>query len=180
MDLGRKTITLDGVAHDVDSYQALRWIIVLAEHLGEWISSTELKGHDPELDDPRPDRLKRLLPVEICQLISTNRRKGARLLLPPPCRRNKSALEPYLRQIGSAMIGFMRTIKLSSQARLDALTALRQLTLAGIIHASVPGGPGPAWGRLPRPFGLGAAASRTLPPFPPPPSLAAGSPRIDL
>ena len=38
MDLPRKTLTLDGVTYDVASDNALRWVQVLAEHPGEWIS----------------------------------------------------------------------------------------------------------------------------------------------
>jgi hypothetical protein len=81
VDLDRQTITLDKVAHDINSVLALRWVKVLADHRGQWISSSELQTHDLELDGARPDRLKKFLPVEILSLISTDRRKGARLCL---------------------------------------------------------------------------------------------------
>jgi hypothetical protein len=35
-----------GTEHDVRSEQALRWVKVLAEHPGEWISGPELEEHD--------------------------------------------------------------------------------------------------------------------------------------
>jgi hypothetical protein len=82
VDLARRTVTLDGMTYEVSSDRALRWVKVLAEHPGEWISSTELKRYDPELDDPRPDRCKKHLPPEILSLINSDRRKGSRLCLP--------------------------------------------------------------------------------------------------
>jgi hypothetical protein len=82
VDLARKTITLDGVTHDISSERALRWVKALALHPGEWISSTELKKHDAELDGVRPDRLKKHLPSEVLSLIESDRRKGSRLHLP--------------------------------------------------------------------------------------------------
>jgi hypothetical protein len=81
VDLAQKTITLDGVRHEISSDLALRWIKVLDQSPGHWISSTELKNHDPELDGARPDKFKRYLPAAILSLISTDRRKGARLRL---------------------------------------------------------------------------------------------------
>jgi hypothetical protein len=74
---------LDGIVMDCDSKQALRWVKVLAEHQNVWISSTEMKTYDRELDgDPfRPDRLRDKLPPKILALIETNRRKGSRICL---------------------------------------------------------------------------------------------------
>jgi hypothetical protein len=82
VDLARKTVTLDGVPHEVSSDNSLRWVKVLSEHPSEWISAPELKDHDEELYGARPDRLKQFLPPEILSLIYSNRRKGSRLRLP--------------------------------------------------------------------------------------------------
>lgn len=60
VDLARKTVTLDGVTRDVDSDNALRWIKVLTEHPGEWVSGAELKSHDPDLQGDRTDRWREL------------------------------------------------------------------------------------------------------------------------
>jgi hypothetical protein len=81
VDLARRTITLDGMVHEVHSALALRWVKVLAEHTDEWISSNELKNYDSELDGTRPDRLKRFLPPEILSLIDTDKSRGSRLRL---------------------------------------------------------------------------------------------------
>ena len=82
VDLPSRTVTFDGTRHDVSSVTALRWVKVLAEHPGEWISAPELKRHDQELDGVRPDRLKKQLPQELLSLIESDRRKGSRLRLP--------------------------------------------------------------------------------------------------
>lgn len=77
------TFTLDGVPVDVSSKQALRWLKVLVEHPGEWISAPEMKNYDDELDGVRPDRhCKSYLPDVVLSLIDTDRRKGSRLRLP--------------------------------------------------------------------------------------------------
>jgi hypothetical protein len=79
VDVARKTITLDGETDDVTSDAALRWVKVLAEHPGEWISAVELRKHDPELDSARTDRLKKLLPERVQHLIDSETGKGSRL-----------------------------------------------------------------------------------------------------
>jgi hypothetical protein len=75
------TVTLDGWTYEVESEQALRWVKVLADHAGEWISGPKLKEYDQELDGARTNRLKRFLPPEILSLISTDQSKGSRLRL---------------------------------------------------------------------------------------------------
>src|SRR2546421_2424436 len=50
VDLARMEAVLDGVYMECDSKQALRLLKVYAGHPGVWISSTELKGFDSELD----------------------------------------------------------------------------------------------------------------------------------
>jgi hypothetical protein len=82
VDLTCRTITLDRVRHDIDSEVALRWVKVLAEHPGEWISAPDLRNYDAELDGCRPHRRCRpYLPAAVLDLIDTDRRKGSRLRL---------------------------------------------------------------------------------------------------
>jgi hypothetical protein len=83
VDLARKTITLDGRSYDVRSDNALRWVRVLAEHPKEWISSADLKMHDPELQDSRTDRWRKHLPEAILRLIDSETGKGSRLRVQP-------------------------------------------------------------------------------------------------
>ncbi len=56
VDLDQKTITLDGKSYDVPSDNALRWVKVLADHNGDWISGPKLPEFDKELLNPRTDR----------------------------------------------------------------------------------------------------------------------------
>lgn len=78
------TITFDGQKHEVNSELSLRWVKVLADRPGEWVSASELKRHDQELDGFRPDRAKnrKLLPAAILTLIESHKSKGSRLKLP--------------------------------------------------------------------------------------------------
>ena len=82
IDLARMGAILDGVFMDCNSEQALRLLQVYADHPGVWISSTELKGFDAELDGAKPHVLKKLLPPKIRSLIKSNPRKGSRLTFP--------------------------------------------------------------------------------------------------
>jgi hypothetical protein len=86
VDLARMGAILDGVFMDCDSKQALRLLKVYADHPGVWISSTEVKGFDPELDGAKPHVLKKLLPPTIRSLIEPDRRKGSRLIFPGAVR----------------------------------------------------------------------------------------------
>lgn len=81
VDLACMTVTLDGHKHELDSKQALRWIKVLAEHPGQWISKSELQGYDRELDGTRTDRLKKFLPADVSSLIESKTGKGTRIRL---------------------------------------------------------------------------------------------------
>jgi hypothetical protein len=89
VDLECKTITLDGTVHDkIKSDLALRWLKVLAGHPGRWLTSSELKQYDPELDfdrktrgGVRTDRLKKLLPDAVLALIETDTTRGSRIRL---------------------------------------------------------------------------------------------------
>jgi hypothetical protein len=57
----------------------LRWVKVLAEHPGEWISGPELRHYDQELDGCRPHRLRKSLPPAILDLIDSETGKGSRV-----------------------------------------------------------------------------------------------------
>lgn len=76
-----KTVTLDGMLHDVTSDLTLRWVKVLTEHPGEWIASSKLKDHDQQLDGARTSRLRQYLPDAIGTLIESDTGKGSRLNL---------------------------------------------------------------------------------------------------
>jgi hypothetical protein len=82
VELQKKTVTLDGKTHDVTSERALRWLKVLADRPGEWVSSKGLEGYDPELLQVRTDHLRKYLPAEICSLIDSKTGAGSRLRLP--------------------------------------------------------------------------------------------------
>jgi hypothetical protein len=80
VDLACKTVTLDGTKYDVSSENAIRWVKVLAEHPGEWISSSELTKYDSDLI-VRTDRLKRFLPTQVLALIEQRTGAGSRIRL---------------------------------------------------------------------------------------------------
>jgi hypothetical protein len=81
VDLKRQTLTLDAEVHEVPSLNALRWVMVLADRPGEWISKAQLKVYDAELDGVRPDKLKRYLPPKVLSLIDSETGKGSRIRL---------------------------------------------------------------------------------------------------
>ncbi len=81
VDLQKRTVTFDGKTHDVTSEQALRWLKVLADRPGEWVSSKGLERYDPELLQVRTDHLRKYLPEEICFLIDSKTGAGSRLHL---------------------------------------------------------------------------------------------------
>ena len=81
VDLAALSATLDGRRHDVRSEQALRWLKVLADNAGNWISAADCEKHDAELITPRVDRLRKQLPDELADLIDTSPGRGCRLNL---------------------------------------------------------------------------------------------------
>jgi hypothetical protein len=81
VDLARKTITLDGTPYDVDSDNALRWVKVLADHPGEWISGQDLEKYDSGLINAKTNRLRHFLPDAILSLIDSETGKGSRIRL---------------------------------------------------------------------------------------------------
>jgi hypothetical protein len=83
VDLARKTITLDGQTEDVSSLNALRWVKVLNDHQGEWISGKDLAKYDQELQTCRTDRWRTHLPEAIRSLIESQSGAGSRIQLKP-------------------------------------------------------------------------------------------------
>lgn len=79
VDLTRKTVTLDGMSHDVPSDRALRWVKILVEHRGEWFSGKDLERYDTELINVRTDKLREFLPKEVDILIDSKTGAGSRI-----------------------------------------------------------------------------------------------------
>jgi len=81
VDLERRTATIVATRKEFElkSEQSLRWLKVLAENEGKWISGSNLKDYDPELEGGRTDRLRKGLPLQLRRLIKTSKRFGARL-----------------------------------------------------------------------------------------------------
>jgi hypothetical protein len=75
------TVTLDDQTYEVDSLQAVRWMKVLSEHPGVWLTPTDVAGYDPELDGARLDRLKKFIPISVRDLIDSKTGRGSRLRL---------------------------------------------------------------------------------------------------
>ncbi|NLE38409.1 MAG: hypothetical protein GX621_10330 [Pirellulaceae bacterium] len=84
VNLEQRTVTLAGTTHDVKSEKALRWVNVLSEHVGEWISGPMLADYDDELMDARTDKLRAYLPASLLALIDSETGKGSRLRTMPP------------------------------------------------------------------------------------------------
>jgi len=78
VDLKRMVLSIDGRTYAVDSALALRWVKVLTERPGHWVSASDLRKHDPELEGARPDKFKKKLPDAILSHIDSDRRKGSR------------------------------------------------------------------------------------------------------
>jgi hypothetical protein len=80
VDVVRQTITLDNTTHDTTELAA-RWVRVLADHPGQWISGPDLIDFDKRLDGTRTDRLRPQLPREVDELIDCVTGKGSRIRL---------------------------------------------------------------------------------------------------
>jgi hypothetical protein len=72
--------SVSGETIELPSAQSARWLKVLADNEGVWISSSALKEHDAELDGVRTDRLLKLLPEGLAAKIQTSKQHGSRLL----------------------------------------------------------------------------------------------------
>jgi hypothetical protein len=81
VDLDRQTLTLDGIQFTVQSVRALRWVRVLAEHPGNWVSSKDLEESDQDLINVRTDKLRKYLPEAVLSLIDSDTGKGSRIRL---------------------------------------------------------------------------------------------------
>ena len=75
------TVSIDDAFYTLDSEQAVRWIKVLAANRGVLISSGGLAKYDPELIDPRTDRIRKKLPEPVTALLETVPKKGTRMRL---------------------------------------------------------------------------------------------------
>jgi hypothetical protein len=81
VDLDRQTLTLDGIQFTVQSVRALRWVRVLAEHPGNWVSSKDLEESDQDLINVRTHKLRKYLPEAVLSLIDSDTGKGSRIRL---------------------------------------------------------------------------------------------------
>ena len=81
VDIKCGSVTYDGRAYDISSVNALRWLKILAEHPGEWISGGDLERYDPELMSVRTSELRSFLPADILKLVESVTGKGSRLRL---------------------------------------------------------------------------------------------------
>jgi hypothetical protein len=80
VDLAKRILILDGQIFDVESELALRWVKVLADRPGEWVSSRDLESLDRDLVSVRTDKLRRHLPAEILRMIESKTGAGSRLM----------------------------------------------------------------------------------------------------
>lgn len=78
VDVDRSRIIFQGETFDVGSPQALRWLKVLTDHPGVWISSADLACHDSELDGARTSRLVKELPETVALHIERKKGTGSR------------------------------------------------------------------------------------------------------
>ena len=78
VNLSRKQLEFEGTVHDVASELALRWVKVLAEHPGEWITERQLKDFDVELDGARVRDFKDKLPEPVQLRIESKSGAGSR------------------------------------------------------------------------------------------------------
>jgi hypothetical protein len=91
IDIAKQTIIFDGKTFgDINSVQALRWLQVLIDHPGEYISGKDLSRFDGELINVRTDKLKPYLPNEIADLIESQTGAGSRLRI----ERNNAVAHP--------------------------------------------------------------------------------------
>jgi hypothetical protein len=81
VDIKKISATLGGKEYDLKSEFQARWLKIYAENPGVWISGSDLKYYDDQLDGSRTDRLRRGLPQKNGKLIETSKRNGARLKL---------------------------------------------------------------------------------------------------
>ncbi len=82
VDVERLTVTWKRRTLDLGSELAARWLKVLAENEGKWITAPNLCNYDAELDGVRTDRQKKHIPKPILRFIKSSKRYGSRLVLP--------------------------------------------------------------------------------------------------
>ena len=83
VDIGSLTATFikSNKTIEIRSRQSAKYLKVLADNPGKWITGSELDQYDPDLDGARTDRLRKGLPPKLQSLIETSTRKGSRLKL---------------------------------------------------------------------------------------------------
>jgi hypothetical protein len=81
VNLPARTLTLDGADHTVFSEAALRWVEILVDNAGEWVSSADLEKADRNLLNRRTDQYKHFLPKQVLRLIDSRRGLGSRIRL---------------------------------------------------------------------------------------------------
>ncbi len=72
-------INRTGKWYPLPSVEVARWLNVLAQRPGEWLSSADFAAFDPTLVGRRVERMRRKLPLNIVGLIECKRGQGARL-----------------------------------------------------------------------------------------------------
>jgi hypothetical protein len=82
IDLSTSTaiIANGGASIQLDE-RAARWLKVLCDHPGKFISTTDLESHDTELIGARTDRLFAKLPRQLKKFIDPQPGKGSRILM---------------------------------------------------------------------------------------------------
>lgn len=81
VDVATCSAIFQGQRYDLRDEQPTRWLKVLADHPGEWISGSDLEDIDEELTGARTDRLHKKLPSDLQPLVESARGKGSRLKL---------------------------------------------------------------------------------------------------
>lgn len=75
----RRAVTCGDESFDIPSEQAVRWLKVLADRPGVWVSGADLQKYDPELVNVRTDQLKRQIPIQVRRFIDSKQGTGSRL-----------------------------------------------------------------------------------------------------
>ncbi len=78
-DVAKRTVTLDGTCHEIESVLAVRWVKVLSDHATEWITANGLVQYDNTLNGARTDLLRKYLPECVASLIESKPGAGSRL-----------------------------------------------------------------------------------------------------
>ena len=72
-------ISRTGKSYPLGSAEVARWLKILAQRPGVWVSSAELEAFDRALMGRRVERLRKQLPLSLTRIVESKRGKGARL-----------------------------------------------------------------------------------------------------